>query len=312
MENNLIWIDGNYFEKNDAKIAALSQTFHYGFGVYEGIRSYEINQEASIFRLKDHTDRLFQSAQLLGITIPYEKETINDALCNILLKNHLANAYLRPVVFMGDEFLGLHTQLTSVHLMIAAIKWNDFYVSKEQMKKGVSIKTASHERLALKNGLQKAKANGLYLISILANNEARAAGCDEALLLDPKGYVAEGSGANIFIIKNKILYTPFLDFALDGITRRTIIQLAKDQNIPVVEKNITLAELYCADEVFFCGTAAEVLAVTQVDGKKIGSGEMGERTEAMQNAYREVTTGKNAHYQHWLTHASNREKVLLY
>lgn len=312
METKLIWIDGNYYEKNDAKIPALSQSVHYGFGVYEGIRSYDINNKAAIFRMNDHTDRLFQSAQLLNIKIPYEKELINDVLCDVLQKNRFTNAYLRPVVFMGDEFLGLHTQNTSVHIMVVAIQWNHFYINKAQIKKGIAIKTSTHERLALKNGLNKAKANGLYLISILANNEARAAGCDEALMLDPNGHVAEGSGANIFMVKNNVLYTPLLDFALDGITRRTIIQVAQDQKYTVIEKNITLTELYNADEVFFCGTAAEVLAITQIDGNKIGSGEMGPITEKLQSTYQDITTGRNSQYQRWLTFAAERENALTY
>src|SRR3990167_5387324 len=185
---SLIWIDGQYLAKDEAKISALSQTFHYGFGVYEGLRSYQTDNGPAIFRLHDHTDRLFQSADLLNIKIPYQKEELIRIQCEILEKNNLDNAYVRPVIFMGDEYLGLHTQQSSVHVMVAAIKWNNFFITKDQIKKGISLKTSTHERLALKNGLTKVKANGLYLISILANNEARAAGCNEALMLDPNGF----------------------------------------------------------------------------------------------------------------------------
>lgn len=296
----LIWIDGQYIDKENAKIPVLSQTFHYGFGVYEGLRSYETDHGASIFRLADHTNRLFESADLLNIKIPYTKEVLNAAQRDLIHLNHFTNAYVRPVVFMGDEFLGLHTQHSSIHVMIAAFQWNNFFISKEQIKKGISLKTSSHERLALKNSLTKVKANGLYLISILANNEARAAGCDEALMLDPNGMVAEGSGANIFMVKNNCLYTPHLHFALDGITRRTIIEIAKEDGFLVTEKNITLDELYQADEIFFTGTAAEVLPITRIDNHVISTGSMGNVTEKLQALYATIVTGKNEHYQKWL------------
>lgn len=296
-ESAFIWIDGKYIPQSEAKIAALSQTVQYGFGVYEGLRSYQTQQGPAIFRLNDHTDRLFQSADLLKITIPYTKTEINNTLRDILKKNKLGNAYLRPMVFMGDEFLGLHTQKSSVHMMIAAIAWNNFYLSREQIKKGISLKTSSYERLSLKNNLHKAKANGLYLISILANNEAQAANCHEALMLDPHGFVAEGSGANIFMVKNNQLFTPHLHFALDGITRKTIIEIAKKNNIPVTEKNITLDELYQADEVFFTGTAAEVLAVTKIDGHIISTGEMGKITETLQQHYNDIVSGQTEQYR---------------
>lgn len=290
-ERNFTWIDGHYIPSADAKIAALSQTLHYGFGVYEGMRSYETTQGFAIFRLQDHIERLFQSANLLGINIPYQKAVLETAASDLLQKNNFKNAYIRPVVFMGDEYLGLHTKNSSVHVMIAAIKWNNFYISNDKSKQGITLKTSSYERLSLKNNLNKAKANGLYLISILANNEAQNAGFHEALLLDPHGYVAEGSGANIFMVKNNCLYTPYLNFALDGITRKTIIEIAKNNGIAVVEKNITPNELCEADEIFFTGTAAEVLPITQIDQHKIADGKMGKLTEKMQECYQRVVTG---------------------
>lgn len=299
-----MWMDGKIIPSSEANIAALSQTLHYGFGVYEGIRSYQTNSGVAVFRLPDHINRLFQSADLLNIKIPYSKKDLNAICCTILEKNNFDQAYVRPMVFMGDEFLGLHTQISSVHVMIAAIKWNNFFISREHIKKGIALKTSSHERLALKNGLNKAKANGLYLISILANNEAKAAGCDEALMLDPYGFVAEGSGANIFMLKNDCLYTPYLHFALDGITRRTVIQIAADFNIKVVEKNILLEELYQADEIFFTGTAAEVLPITKIDNRIISTGEMGNVTEKIQQCYRDIVTGKNERYLKWLSFAA--------
>lgn len=298
---SVIWIDGKYIEKENATIPALSQTVHYGFGVYEGLRSYKTSNGTAIFRLEDHTDRLFQSAGLLHIKIPYSKDELNDVQQEIIQKNNFDNAYIRPMVFMGDEFLGLHTQISSVHVMIATIQWNNFFITKEKIKKGIALKTSTHERLPLKNSLTKAKANGMYMISILANNEARVAGFDEALMLDPNGFVAEGSGANIFMMKNNCLYTPFLDFALDGITRRTVMQIAADLHINVAEKNITRDDLYEADEVFFTGTAAEVLAITKIDNHIIATGEMGNITEKIQQRYNDIVIGKDARYLSWLT-----------
>lgn len=281
---NLIWIDGKYTVSREAKIGALSQTFQYGFGVYEGLRSYQTERGVAIFRLQDHTDRLFNSANILNLNIPYKKDELNNIQCEILRKSHLKNAYLRPVVFLGDEFLGLHTQSTSVHVMIAAVNWENVYISKEQFRQGISLKTSSYERLST-NGLNKAKANGLYLISILANNEARASGCDEALMLDRNGYVAEGSGANLFMVKNNCLYTPDLTFALDGITRKTVFKIAAEQNIMLIEKRITQEELYQADEVFFTGTAAEILPITTIDNKKIATGSVGQITKKIQQLF---------------------------
>lgn len=298
---NFVWIDGHYIASNDAKIAALSQTIHYGFGVYEGLRSYETAHGAAIFRLQDHIKRLFQSASLLGINIPYQKETLESAASDLLQKNNFKNAYIRPVVFMGDEYLGLHTKNSSVHVMIASIKWDNFYMGKERLKQGITLKTSSYERLLLKNGLNKAKANGLYLISILANNEAQNAGFHEALLLDPYGYVAEGSGANLFMVKDNCLYTPHLNFALDGITRKTIIEIAKNNDIAVVEKNITLDELYQADEIFFTGTVAEVLPIIQIDNQTIATGKIGKITEKMQQCYLNIATARDPHYYNWLS-----------
>lgn len=292
-----IWIDGAYLPTAQAGISPLSQTFHYGFGVYEGIRSYETHHGAAIFRLTDHLDRLFYSASLLKITIPYSKAQLAAVHHEILQKNNLQNAYLRPVVFMGDEYLGLHTQRSSVHMMIAAIPWSQTDVGITQKKQGVSVKTVSYEKLYFNNHLHKAKANGMYLISLLANNEAQEAGFQEALLLDKKGYVAEGSGANIFMVKNNVLYTPYLDFVLDGITRKTVIALAKDQGIPVVETNITLDTLYQADELFFTGTAAEILPIASIDTHEIAPGEI---TEKMRNTYKKIVTGDEPAYRHWL------------
>jgi branched-chain amino acid aminotransferase len=301
MNNSIAWIDGEYIVTNQANITVMSQTFHYGFGVYEGIRSYQTAQGAAIFRQEDHTDRLFQSADLLGIKIPYEKALLNHAQHDLLKKNNLSNAYLRPIVFMGDEYLGLHTEQTSVHVMIAAIAWKNNLVIPENFNQGISIKTSSYERPVLKNNLHKAKACGLYLISILANNEARSEGFDEALLLDPHGFIAEGSGANIFIVKDNVLYTPHLDFSLDGITRRTVMQIAKDSGISVVEKQITQDELLQSDELFFTGTASEIMPITRVDGRVIASGNAGSLTKKIAQLYMSTVTGLEKKYQPWLS-----------
>lgn len=309
-ENNLVWIDGEFFSAKEAKVSALSQTVHYGFGVYEGIRSYETRNGVVIFRLNEHIDRLFESAELLSLKIPYSREFLCQVHHQLLQQSGLKNTYLRPVVFMGDEFLGLNTRKSSVHVMIAVIEWNHFYLTPEQIKRGISIKTSSHKRLALNNGLNKAKANGLYLISILANNEASDAGCHEALMLDPDGYVAECSGANIFMVKENVLCTPRLNYALNGITRRSVIDIARNKGFSVHEKNISPAELLDADEVFLTGTAAEVLAVTKIDETVISTGEMGCVTERIKQTYHNITANKDANYQNWLSH-SEAEKLPL-
>ncbi len=310
-ENNLVWIDGTFFTAKDANVSALSQTVHYGFGVYEGIRSYETHLGVAIFRLNEHIDRLFESAELLSLKIPYSRELLCQVHHQILEQSGLKNTYLRPVVYMGDEFLGLNTRRSSVHVMIAVIEWNHFYLTPEQIKRGISIKTSSHKRLALTNGLNKAKANGLYLISILANNEASDAGCHEALMLDPDGYIAECSGANIFMVKNNVLYTPFLNYALNGITRRSVIEIAQNKWFLVQEKNISPSELLNADEVFLTGTAAEVLAVTKIDGSVISTGEMGSITAQIKKTYNNITANKEANYRDWLSYPETEKLSLM-
>lgn len=281
----IYWMDGKYTDDSELRIPPLSQTLHYGYGVYEGIRSYQCEHRVSIFELSAHVERLFFSASLLKMNIPFSKNQIESACVEVISKNQFGDAYLRPMVFMGDEFLGLHTDFSSVHVMVAAIPWRSFFSDPAQIKKGISIKTSDIRRLDLPNQLQKAKANGFYLLSIMANNDARADGYQDALLLDPNGYVAEGTGANIFIVKNNVIYTPFIDFALDGITRRVVMKLAQENHFTVIEKNILLSECYDADEVFFVGTAAEVLPITKIDHHIISNGEMGLITAHLRNTY---------------------------
>ena len=304
---NIMWIDGQYAIENDVKIPVFSQTLHYGFGVYEGIRSYETTKGPAIFRLQDHIDRLFESADILKIKIPFTKQELLLAHHTLLEKNNFANAYLRPVVFMGDEYPGLHTLKSSVHVMIAVIAWNHFFVSAHTAQHGICIKTSTYRRPSLNNHLNHAKANGLYIISMLANNEAHAENYDDALLLDQQGFVAECSGANIFFIKNNVLYTPRPDYILNGITRKTIIHLAKVENIQVIEKNISLEELYSADEVFLTGTASEVLPVTSVDSCVISTGEIGMLTQQLQAQYRNIVTGHDEKFGQWLSYGLNKE-----
>ena len=288
-------------ESEAACISPLSQTFLYGFGVYEGVRSYRTEKGVAIFRLQDHTDRLFQSAKLLFLDIPYTKAYLNRIQCEILDKGKLGNAYLRPVVFLGSEFLGLHSKLTSVHVMIAAFKWDKVYLTEKQQCFGVTLKTSSYERAGMRNGLHKAKINGMYFVAMLANNEARMARCEEALMLDHEGYVVEGSGANIFIVKDGQLYTPNLEFVLDGITRRTVIDIAKEKNLTLIETRLTSESVYGADEVFFTGTAAEILPIVEIDGKKIADGQVGRITKGMQQTFFNIVQAKETHYQHHLT-----------
>ncbi len=296
-----IWIDGNYFDWQDAKIHILSQTFHTGFGVFEGIRSYAIKNGSAIFRLYEHTERLFNSAKILGIQVPYTFDQLIGIQKEIIKLNRLNNAYIRPMIYLDGEFIGLHSQISTVRAAVIAFDWGNLYANPEKLKKGLSIKTSSYRRLNINSVLLKAKANGLYINSILANNEARIAGYDDALILDEEGFVAEGSGANIFMVKKGIIHTPEVTAALEGITRDSILQIACDLNYEVQIRRITRDEFYTADEVFFTGTAAEVMPITKIDDRQIGSGFIGEVTAQLQQKYFSIVTGNEPNYFNWLS-----------
>ncbi|MGI9304099.1 MAG: branched-chain amino acid transaminase [Gammaproteobacteria bacterium] len=297
-----IWFDGEMVPWRDAKVHVLTHTLHYGMGAFEGVRAYKTDSGPAIFRLHAHTDRLFNSAHILGMKIPFDKTTINDAQVAVVRANGLESAYIRPVIFFGSEGMGLRADNLSVHCAIAAWEWGA-YLGKENMEKGIRIKTSSYTRHHVNISMTRAKANGNYINSMLALQEALNDGYDEALLLDPEGYVAEGSGENIFLIKDDVIYTPELTSALDGITRGTIMTLIRDLDLPLREKRMSRDETYIADEAFFTGTAAEVTPIREIDNRTIGAGTRGPVTTKLQSMYFDLVHGRNNAYSEWLTPA---------
>lgn len=298
--DGLIWLDGELVDWRDAKVHVLTHTLHYGMGVFEGVRAYETDQGAAIFRLQEHTDRLFRSAHILGIQMPYTKEEINEAQRAAVRENNLDSAYIRPMVFYGSEGMGLRADNLKVHVMVAAWEW-PAYMGEEAKTQGIRIRTSSYTRHHVNITMCKAKANGNYINSMLALREAIDSGCEEALLLDNEGYVAEGSGENIFVIRDGVIYTPELTSCLDGITRKTIMEFAHNLGYTVQEKRITRDEIYIADEAFFTGTAAEVLPIQSLDGRIIGEGRRGPLTEQLQTLYFDQVTGKRDYKPEWQT-----------
>ena len=298
--DGVIWYDGKMVNWRDATTHVLTHTLHYGMGVFEGVRAYKTDKGTAIFRLQDHTDRLFNSAHILQMKMPFSKQEIADAMCAAVRENKLESAYIRPMAFYGAEAMGIAAKTLSTHVICAAWSWGA-YMGDEALTKGIRVKTSSFSRHHVNITMCKAKANGNYMNSILAHQEAAQDGYDEALLLDVDGFVAEGSGENVFIIRKGKLYTPDLTSALEGITRDTIVQLAKELGIEVIEKRITRDEVYCADEAFFTGTAAEVTPIRELDNRNIGSGTRGPITEKLQALYFDVVKGKSAKHAHWLT-----------
>jgi len=301
--DGLIWLDGEMVPWRDAKVHVLTHTLHYGMGVFEGVRAYEAEQGTSIFRLDTHTDRLFNSAKIMNMDIPFDKETINEAQRASVQLNNLKSAYLRPMAFYGSEGMGLRADNLKVHVMVAAWEWGA-YMGEENLTRGIKVATSSYTRHHVNVTMTKAKSNGSYMNSMLALQEAISHGCDEALLLDTEGFVAEGSGENFFMVRDGVLYTPELTSALDGITRKTIMKLAKDLGIEVVEKRITRDEVYIADEAFFTGTAAEVTPIRELDNRPIGIGSRGPITEKLQTLYFDIVHGRSPEYMSWLTKVS--------
>ena len=281
VRDGFIWLDGELVPWQEAKVHVLTHTLHYGMGVFEGVRAYETDKGPAIFRMKEHTDRLFNSAHIMNMKIPFTKDEVNAAQIAAVKENNLPHAYLRPMAFYGSEGMGLRAHNLKVHLMVAAWEW-PAYMTPEALELGIKVRTSSYTRHHVNITMCKAKANGNYINSMLALNEALSGGADEALLLDNEGYVAEGSGENIFVIKGQVLYTPELTSCLDGITRKTIIQLAEERGYSVREKRITRDEIYVADEAFFTGTAAEVTPIRELDGRIIGEGKRGPITEQLQ------------------------------
>jgi len=298
--DGLIWLDGEMVPWRDAKVHVLTHTLHYGLGCFEGVRAYNTDQGPAIFRLQDHTDRLFRSAHILNMKMPFTKEQVNEAQREAVRENNLDEAYIRPMVFLGSEGMGLRADNLQVHLMVAAWSWPS-YMSPEARELGIKVRTSSYTRHHVNITMCKAKANGNYINSMLALNEAIASGCEEALLLDNEGYVAEGSGENIFILRDGVLHTPELTSCLEGITRQTILDFCKELNVPVRERRITRDEVYIADEAFFTGTAAEVLPIRELDGRVIGAGKRGPLTEKLQTMYFDAVKGKRPENANWLT-----------
>ena len=299
--DGFIWYDGKLVPWRDATVHVLTHTLHYGMGVFEGLRAYKTNQGTAIFRLKDHTERLFNSAYIFKMKMPYDKETLMEAQLEVVRANNLESCYIRPIVFYGSEAMGIAATAISTHVAVAAWPWGA-YLGAEGMEKGIRVKTSSFTRHHVNINMCRAKSVGTYTNSILAHQEVAHDGYDEALLLDVDGYVAEGAGENIFIVKKGKLYTPDLTSCLEGITRDSIITMAAGLGVQLIEKRITRDEVYCADEAFFTGTAAEVTPICELDNRTIGNGMRGPITTRLQALFFDCVSGKNSQYADWLAH----------
>ena len=296
-----IWMDGELVEWRDAKIHVLSHTLHYGCGAFEGVRAYDTVNGTAIFRLQEHTERLFNSAKILRMKIPFSQEQVNEAQRTVVRANQLKAGYVRPLTWIGSQKLGVSPKGNQIHLMVAAWTWGA-YLGDDGMKRGIRVKTSSYTRHHVNITMTQAKAVSNYTNSILANMEALDDGYDEALLLDASGFVSEGAGENLFIIKGGVIYTPDLSAgALNGITRNTVFHIAKDLGLEIVQKRITRDEVYIAEEAFFTGTAAEVTPIRELDRIEIGAGSRGPITEKIQSAFFDIVNGRNPQYAHWLT-----------
>lgn len=298
--DGVIWFDGEMVPWREAKTHVLTHTLHYGMGVFEGVRAYETDAGTAIFRLPEHTNRLFDSAHIMNMKIPFTKNEINEAQRAAVRENKLPSAYIRPMVFYGSEGMGLRATGLKVHVIVAAWSWGA-YMGKEALELGIKVRTSSYTRHHVNISMTRAKANGPYFNSMLALQEALSAGADEALLLDAQGYVAEGSGENIFVVKDDVIYTPMLTSCLNGITRNTIFALAREIGLEVKEKLLTRDEVYVADEAFFTGTAAEVTPIRELDGRQIGAGRRGPITTKLQQLYFDTVMGRNDKHRDWLT-----------
>ena len=296
-----IWMDGQLVDWRDARIHVLSHTLHYGCGAFEGVRAYDTVNGTAIFRLREHTERLFNSAKILRMQIPYSFDEVVEAQRAVVKANNLKSCYLRPLTWIGSEKLGVSPKGNRIHLMVAAWSWGA-YRGEEGLKRGIRVKTSSYTRHHVNITMTQAKAVSNYTNSILANMEATEDGYDEALLLDAAGFVSEGAGENLFVIKNGVVYTPDLSAgALNGITRNTVFNICQDLGLKLVEKRITRDEVYICDEAFFTGTAAEVTPIRELDRVQIGQGSRGPITEKIQSAFFDIVNGRNAKYAEWLT-----------
>ena len=296
-----IWMDGQMVDWRDAKIHVLSHTLHYGCGAFEGVRAYNTASGTAIFRLREHTERLFNSAKILRMKIPFTLDEVMQAQKTVVRENQLESCYLRPLTWIGDQKLGVSPKGNTIHLMVAAWAWGA-YLGEEGLRRGIRVKTSSYTRHHVNITMTQAKAVSNYTNSILANMEALDEGYDEALLLDTAGFVSEGAGENIFVVKDGVVYTPDLSAgALNGITRNTIFHICKDLGLELVQKRITRDEIYISDEAFFTGTAAEVTPIRELDRVQIGIGSRGPLTEKIQSAFFDIVNGRNPKYAGWLT-----------
>jgi len=296
-----IWMDGQMVDWRDAKVHVLTHTLHYGCGAFEGVRAYNTANGPAIFRLEEHTDRLFNSAKILRMKMPFGKSEVMQAQIDVIRENKLDSGYLRPLVWIGDKKLGVSPKGNTIHLMVAAWPWGA-YLGEEGMQRGIRVKISSYTRHHVNITMTQAKAVSNYTNSILANMEATDDGYDEAMLLDASGFVSEGAGENLFIVKDGVVYTPDLSAgALNGITRNTVFHICQDLGFEVVQKRITRDEVYISDEAFFTGTAAEVTPIRELDRIELGSGSRGPVTEKIQSAFFDIVNGRNDKYTHWLT-----------
>jgi len=302
-ENKLIWKNGSFQSWNDSNVHILSHTLHYGTGVFEGVRAYKTPNGAAVFRLLEHTERLFSAAEKLNINIPYSLDDVVNAQCEVLNENNLDEGYIRPIIYLGNEGLGLRAKDLSVNVAIAAWEWPS-YMSPEAKQKGISVVKSSYAQY--ENPLHSGnKIIGTYFQNTMALHEAIDKGADEALMMDVDGFISEGSGENIFIVKDGVINTPTTKHCLNGITRQSVIQIARDLNYEVIEKDIQYDELVFADEAFFTGTAVEITPIREIDEKIIGSGKRGAISKKLQEAFTQIISGNNASYSNWLTYINN-------
>ena len=299
-DKKLIWKNGSFEKWNDSNVHILSHTLHYGTGVFEGVRAYKTAKGAAIFRLQDHTNRLFEAAEKINIKIPFSNDELNNTQLEILNKNNLDQGYIRPIVYLGNEGLGLRAKDLSVNVAIAAWEWPS-YMDPKAKNDGISVIKSSHRQY--ENPLHSGnKIIGTYFSNTMALHEALESGADEAIMMDKDGFISEGSGENIFIVKNNIISTPTTAHCLNGITRQSVIQIAKDLDFEVLEERIRYEDLINAEEAFFTGTAVEITPITKLDNKPINDGKRGEVTYKLQNKFQEIISGKNSLYENWLTY----------
>lgn len=298
--DGLIWYDGKMVPWRDATTHVLTHSLHYGLSVFEGVRAYKTSAGTAIFRLREHTERLFNSARIFMMQMPFTPEQLIDAQRQVVRANKLEEAYLRPIAFYGSEKMGVSPVGAKVHVAVAAWTWGA-YLGEEGLQKGIRVKTSSYARHHINVSMVRSKTGGHYVNSILANLEATREGYDEALLLDTQGFVAEGAGENLFIVRDGQIYEPQLVSGLAGITRRTVIELASDLGLAVQAKPMTRDDVYLADEAFFSGTAAEITPIRELDGRVIGTGRRGPLTEKIQTAFFDAVNGRTPRYREWLT-----------